>query len=157
MPATWPTGENYRQFHVCPGKRKRPQKTTANICCNPAPPQRGCCAGSLCILILSDKLSDRRAAFLLHIFALLRMPVTYLAIVRQECRTSHKILSNAQIHAARSKRNCFRIPHPWPRKEGGHTEKGARHALSHGRHPFSYSTQTVRPSLPKCRWCRAIP
>ena len=37
------------------------------------------------------------AAFLLHILALLRMPVAYLAIVRQECRTSYQFLLNAQI------------------------------------------------------------
>ena len=30
------------------------------------------------------------------------MSVTWLAIVRQECRTSYKILLNAQIHAVRS-------------------------------------------------------
>ena len=42
------------------------------------------------------------AAFLLHILALLRMPVAYLAIVRQECRTSYQFLLNAQNHAARS-------------------------------------------------------
>ena len=36
---------------------------------------------------------------MLHILAQFRMSVTYLAIVRQECRTSYKFLLNAQIHA----------------------------------------------------------
>ena len=30
------------------------------------------------------------------------MPVAYLAIVRQECRTSYQFLLNAQIHVAHS-------------------------------------------------------
>ena len=47
------------------------------------------------------------AAFLLHILALLRMSVTCIAIVRQECRTSYKFLSNAQIHTVRSINICF--------------------------------------------------
>ena len=39
---------------------------------------------------------------MLHILALFRMSVTYLTIVRQECRTSYQFLLNAQIHAVRS-------------------------------------------------------
>lgn len=50
------------------------------------------------------------AASLLHILALLRMSVTCIAIVRQECRTSYKFLLNAQIHVAHSITRCG-----WPR------------------------------------------
>ena len=41
------------------------------------------------------------AAFLLLILVLLCMPVAYLAIVRQECRTSYQFLLDAQIYAVR--------------------------------------------------------
>ena len=63
------------------------------------------------------------AVCLLHIFVLLRVSVTCLAIVRQECRTSYKFLLNAQIHAVRGmtpsgktnevkSRDVYSVPYP---------------------------------------------